>query len=91
MKYIPKEFSRNADNKISIDVEFIDDVTGVTIKKTFDFDNSLTNAQMNVEVKTQAPEQEEFDALKEEKDAVDAVETRVEQLKTQFLNKEFTV
>ena len=91
MKYYPRDFSRNADNKISIDVEFLDTVTGVSIKKKFDFENNLTNTEMNTYIKTQAPAQEEFDAIKAKNDEIATINARVEQLTTNFLNQEFTV
>ena len=77
-------------NQISIKVDFVDDVTGVTIQKIFDFDNTLTNQEMNIYVKENAPAQEEFDAIKQKADLEASVDVRVEELKT-FIDREFNV
>ena len=91
MKYYPRAFSRNADNKISIEVEYIDSVTNISIKKILDFENGMTNAEMSQFTKDNAPDQEAFDTLKAEKDLIKAVDTRIIALKTAFQDKSFAV
>ncbi len=91
INYYPRDFSRNADNKISVDIDYVDSKTGITVSKTFDFDNDYTNSQMDAFVKDNAPDQETFDDLKTEKDTIEAVDTRVEGLATAFKDKKFNV
>ena len=91
INYYPREFSRNADNKISIEVEYIDSVTNISIKKILDFENGMTNAEMSQFTKDNAPDQEAFDTLKAKKDLIEAVDTRIIALKTAFQDKSFAV